>query len=288
MLINIDKSVKIAKRFNKIVKPLASKSLIQNLKQSRLKVKAVDYLSAILLNSLVYALLFTALFTTLFLSQAETFEMMIIMRGLSTGLLLGALFFIILYIYPRITAGKIGEVIDSELLFALNDMLVQVRAKVDLYKALINVVEGDYDYVSVELLEVVDEVESGKSMVEALKNLALRTKSTFMKRTAWQLINNVRAGSDAERVIKSLINELETYYHSLISNYTKELNVLTLIYLTLAVVAPTIGITVMIILSSFGGLSLTREMILMIITILIIVQPIIIGFINSRRPLVKI
>jgi len=211
-----------------------------------------------------------------------------LIRGFSIGALLGVLFFVILYFYPKIIAGKIGNITDSELLFALNDILVQVKANVDLYKALVNVVEGDYGFVSDELQDVVDAVESGNSMVNALKKLALTTNSNFMKRIAWQLTNSIKSGSDAVRVIRSLIEELESYYHALISNYTKELNVLTLVYLTLAVVAPTIGITVMIILSSFGGLSLNPQMITTIIALLITVQPIIIGFINSRRPALKI
>lgn len=288
LLISIKKGSRIGKRFSKFVKPLVTDSLKNNLKKSRLKIKPIDYLNTITVNALTYALLFMSLFSLLFLSQAEAFDIMIVFRGLGTGLAISALLFLILYIYPRIIAGKVGEITDSELLFALNDILVQVRAKIDLYKALVNVVESDYEYVSDELLDVVDEVESGNSMIEALKHLALRTQSEFMKRAAWQLINSLRSGSEAEKVISSLISELEVHYQTLISNYTKELNVLTLIYLTLAVVAPTIGITVLIILSSFGGLALSRELIILVISVLIIVQPIIIGFINSRRPLVKI
>jgi hypothetical protein len=54
------------------------------------------------------------------------------------------------------------------------------------------------------------------------------------------------------------------------------------------VVAPTIGITVMIILSSFGGLLLSQTLIISVVAVLLIVQPILIGLINSRRPLIKI
>ncbi len=288
MLLKVDKYSRLSKRFSKITKPFITKSFKTNITKSRLDVKASDYINVTLLNALVYFLLFASLFTMLFYSQTRVADLMNLIRGFSIGALLGVLFFVILYFYPKIIAGKIGNITDSELLFALNDILVQVKANVDLYKALVNVVEGDYGFVSDELQDVVDAVESGNSMVNALKKLALTTNSNFMKRIAWQLTNSIKSGSDAVRVIRSLIEELESYYHALISNYTKELNVLTLVYLTLAVVAPTIGITVMIILSSFGGLSLNPQMITTIIALLITVQPIIIGFINSRRPALKI
>ncbi|HLE06239.1 MAG TPA: type II secretion system F family protein, partial [Candidatus Nanoarchaeia archaeon] len=231
MLISMDRSIKIGKRMQKLVSPLENKRLASNLKQARINVKPIEFLSAVAVNTIVYFLLFTLLFTTLFISQ-EGPEITVITRGLSTGLLMGLIFFLVLYTYPGVLAGKIGNIIDSELFYALNDMLIQLKSKVELYQALVNVVEGDYGYVSDELLDVINDVESGKSMVEALKKLALRTKSDFMKRMAWQLMNSIKSGSDAIRVIDSLIKEIEVYYHSVINKYTKELNVLSLIYLT--------------------------------------------------------
>jgi len=287
MLISLEKSVNLSRRFGSISKKLQTPSLENLLRQARIKLRPIDFLNAILLNSLLYALLFSALFTVLFISQSGIAADVII-KGVSIGFLLGMLFFIILYNYPRIIARRIGQIIDSELFFALNDMLIQLKAKVELYKTLVNIVEGGYGYISDELLDVVNEVESGKSMITALRNLALRTKSEFLKKMAWQLINSSKSGSDVVTVMQALIREVEVYYHSLINNYSKELNVLTLIYLTLAVVAPTIGITIMIILSSFGNLPLNQSMITLVVSVLLTIQPIFIGFINSRRPLVKI
>lgn len=288
MLISVDKGVKASKRLNQLLKPWNTKFLRKSLKQARLKIKGLDYLRAVFINTLVYFLLFSSLLTLLFYSQEQTISYFIILRGTGIGLGISLLFFSVLYIYPWIIAGKIGEIIDSELFFALNDMLVQVKAKVDLYQAIVNVIESGYDKVGDEFQEVIDDVESGKSMIESLKRLALRTKSSFMKRIAWQLTNSLKSGSDLENMLESLISELETYYHSLISNYTKELNVLTLIYLTLAVIAPTIGITVMIILSSFGGLVITKNTLSIMVAVLLLIQPVVIGLINSRRPLIKI
>ncbi|MBD3312374.1 hypothetical protein GF352_02900 [archaeon] len=288
MLVSVDKAVKASKRLNKLLKPLNTDFLNKSLRQARFKIKGLDYLRAAFVNSLVYLLLFGSLFTLLFYSQEQALNYFIFIRGFGIGLGLSTLFFAVFYVYPKIIAGKIGEIIDSELFFALNDMQVQVKAKVDLYQAIVNVIESGYDKVGDELQEVIDNVESGKSMIEALKKIALRTKSSFMKRVSWQLINSLKAGSSLENLLESLINELETHYHSLISNYTKELNVLTLVYLTLAVVAPTIGITVMIILSSFGGLVITQNLLSIIVGALLLIQPVIIGFINSRRPLIKI
>lgn len=287
MLISMDKSIKLGKRMQKLVSPLENKRLISNLKQARIDAKPIEFLSAVMVNTIAYLLLFTLLFTALFISQ-EGPGITVITRGLSTGLLMGLIFFLVLYTYPGVLAGKIGNIIDSELFYALNDMLIQLKSKVELYQALVNVVEGDYGYVSDELLDVINDVESGKSMVESLKKLALRTKSDFMKRMSWQLMNSIKSGSDAIRVIDSLIKEIEVYYHSVISKYTKELNVLSLIYLTLAVVAPTIGITVLIIISSFGGLSIDSQTISLLVGVLVSVQPVIIGFINSRRPTIEL
>ncbi len=286
MIIQPSNNSRLAKRLIKFVNFLNTNDFKNNFKKSKLKVKPVIYLSFSLINSALYTIIFSLLFTLLLLTQNNVLSSII--NGLLIGFLLGIVTMIIFIFYPKIIANKISDAIDSELMFALEDMLVQVRANVNLYKAMINVIENNYPFVKDEFQEVVDDVESGDSMVKALKKLALNTNSSFMKRTAWQLMNSIKSGSDIQLALKSLINELNIYYHSLIKNYTKELNVLTLIYLTLAVVAPTIGITVMIILSSFGGLVLTKELLTTIIIALGLLQPIIVGFINSRRPLIKI
>ncbi len=286
MIIQPSNNSRLAKRLIKFVKFLNTKDFKNNFKKSKLKVKPIIYLSFSLINSAVYAIILSLLFTLLLLTQNSA--SLSIINGVLIGVLLGIIMMVIFTFYPKIIANKISDAIDSELMFALEDMLVQVKANVNLYKAMINVIENDYQFVKDEFQAVVDDVESGDSMVKALRKLALNTNSSFMKRTAWQLMNSIKSGSDIQLALQSLINELNIYYHSLIKNYTKELNVLTLIYLTLAVVAPTIGITVMIILSSFGGLVLTKELLTTIIIVLGLLQPIIVGFINSRRPLIKI
>ncbi len=287
MLVSPEKGATIGKRLSSLSEKLVSRGLRNQIKKSRLNIKAVNYINASIINSLLYTLLFSALFSLLFFSESG--EIAAIIKGISMGILLGLLFFVILYFYPTLIAKKIGNSINSELLYILNDILVQVKAKVELYQAFINVVSSNpSSYASGELQKVIDDVESGTSMYDALKNLALQTNSSFMKRTAWQLMNSIKSGSDPVLVIESLINELENYYYALINTYIKELNVLTLIYLTIAIVAPTIGITVLIILSSFGGLSLNSENMSIIISGLLLVQPVVIGFIKSRRPFVKI
>ncbi len=275
MIIGLEKAARIGKRLEFISKFFANKKLKTNLKKADIKISAINYVNACLVNAFVYFLLLLPL---AIINPPNIFIIIIITL---------VLFFILLY-YPKINSDKIGKLVDSELLFALEDLLIQVKADIDLYRALINVVEGNYGYVSKEFQNVVDDVESGKSMVVALKNLALKTNSKFMKRVAWQLMNNVKSGSDITKTIETLIMELETYYHSLIKSYTKELNVLTLIYLTLAIVAPTIGISVLIIISSFGGISIDEASSTIISIFLILLQPIVIGLINSRRPLIKI
>ena len=71
MFISIENSLKLGRRISKFVKVFDNKQLRKALRESRLKVKSLDYLGAVLINSIFYCLLFGSLFTALLLTQVS-------------------------------------------------------------------------------------------------------------------------------------------------------------------------------------------------------------------------
>ena len=76
-----------------------------------------------------------------------------------------------------------------------------------------------------------------------------------------------------------LIKEVETY--------SKKLSPIALFYLMVAVIFPSLGMVMMIILASFIGFSITMPMFLGIIFVSIIVQGFFVTIIESSRPAVE-
>ena len=197
------------------------------------------------------------------------------------------IFFYFLHIfYPKIIARKVADEINRNLIFAMRDTLIQVSSGVPLYTAMGNIAEGNYGPVSAEFKKVGADMRGGISMTEALENMALRTKSEFLKKASWQLITAVRAGTNIATALRSVIDSLLEYQMRLVKEYNADLNVIVLAYMLVSTVVPTIGITAMVIFSVFGIWAITPEFFLFIVSGSFIVQIMIIGYVYSRRPMV--
>lgn len=197
------------------------------------------------------------------------------------------LFFYLLHIfYPKIIAKKVANEINRNLIFAVRDMLIQVSSGVPLYAAIGNVAGGEYGHVSMEFKRVAADIRIGLSMTVALENMALRTKSEFLKKASWQLITAMRAGANTATALRSIINTLLAYNMRLIKGYNADLNFMILAYMLISAVVPTIGITAMIIFSVFGIWAVTPEFFFFIISGSFIAQIIMVGYVYSRRPVI--
>lgn len=205
---------------------------------------------------------------------------------LSIGLFFAgtAVFLIIHLIYPKIIAGKVAAGVDRELVFAARDLLIQISSGIPLYTAIANIADADYGQVSAEFKVLVREVRSGKSIVDAIENMAVRTRSIYLKKTSWQLVTAIRSGANLETALKGIVKLLMDYQFSLNKSYSAELNFIILIYLLTAAVLPTVGVTVLVIFSVFGMLQINEVIMGAIVGVSFLVQASIIGYLYTKRP----
>jgi len=255
----------------------------ESIKETNLDYYPAEYIAAVVVNAgfiggLMFALIFFLMYMRgKLLSQA-------IGVGIAVGFGLFFLFFMILIRYPDVIAGKRAEMIDRSLIFALKDMLLQVGSGVALYNSLVNIAESNYGEVSVEFRRIVKEINGGTPMIKALEKAALETKSEYFKRTVWQLVNGIKAGSNLKNILKTIIRDLTMEQRTKIRNYARELNLWSLLYMLFAVAIPSIGTTLLVILTSFAGFGISKGMFIGFITICFFVQYALIGFVKSRRP----
>lgn len=288
MIIPLTSSKGISRIFfgiaNKILKLVPG--LRYELQETDLDASAEEYTAAAILNSLlVLVMFFLLLFFLSYRIRGNTLHSSLILSSvLSFGFFI--LFLVILIQYPRITAGKKAEQVDKNLVFALKDLLLQISSGVSLYNALINISNGGYGEISYEFGKVAKEVNTGTPMTSALEKMAISTKSEYLKRTTWQLVNTLKAGASLSGALRAIIDDLVINQRGKIRDYAHELNLWSLIYMLFAVAIPTIGATMLVILSSFAGMGITSPMFILFLVVCFIVQIIIIGFVKTRRPLV--
>ncbi len=257
-----------------------------DLQESDLTVSAEEHAAIALLNSMVFFLLSGALFIVLGIVQGK--QPAAALQGSWYALLIFFLVLAALLRYPRVLAGKKAELIDKHLIFALKDLLLQIGAGVTLYAALVNVANAGYGAASREFEKVARAVSTGTPIDKALERMALASTSEFLRRTTWQLIATLKAGASLQGALRSLIDDLTLDQRDRIQAYARELNLWSLLYLLFAVAVPTIGATLLVILSSFAGVGVTKGVFILFLALSFAVQLILIGFVKTRRPLVVV
>ncbi len=257
-------------------------SLRTTLLKVRMDVEPDAFLTASLASSLIYGLFF---------SIVGFFALTIRPQGgdplafsLALGLTMTLMFFMLHAMYPSIVMKKIAVKENKDLLFALREIIIDVDGGVPHYDSLKNVSRSGYGYVSKDFESVVNQIESGVPERTALKELAIKTESEYLKRAAWQMVNALESGSRMSDALESIALAVESYLFSEIKNYSSNLNFLLLLYMLGGVVAPSLGITFMILLSAFSGLGVTMQSVLMLIGATSMLQVIMIGYMAATRP----
>jgi pilus assembly protein TadC len=112
----------------------------------------------------------------------------------------------------------------------------------------------------------------------------LKNPSLYFRRSIWQLSNGIKAGSDVAIVLRSIIDNISAQQKIEIRRYGSKLNPMTLVYMMAAVIIPSLGVTFLIILSTFSGLVVSETMFWMILVFLALFQFMFIGIMKSKRP----
>ncbi|RLJ03534.1 MAG: hypothetical protein DRP11_00345 [Candidatus Aenigmatarchaeota archaeon] len=281
----MEKTRKIAHRFLGIGSILAKMrpGLKKDLFQSKIDIDPVEYMSIVFFVSLFYSLLIGSTVTFLGLVVRGRIDII--------GPIVGLTFFLIpfyyLSLYPKVTAKKRIKTLEKNLLFALRHILIEVRSGVPLYNALVGVSEG-YEELSEEFKLIVKDIAGGKKQIEALDKGAERNPSLFFRRALWQLSNALRAGSDIGDTLEAITNDFAQRQANEIRRYGQELNPWTMIYMIVAVIIPSLGITFMIILTTFSGIQIPDFTFPLILLGLGLFQFFFMGFIKTKRPAISV
>ncbi|MCX8205707.1 MAG: type II secretion system F family protein [Candidatus Micrarchaeota archaeon] len=285
MLFSKEAASKIARPFRGAGALLLSvmPGVAYDLKAIGYDIDAEEYSFAAFVSALVWGLLFGVVtYVVLQIRGLEAQQQL--MLSLATFLFFTMFAFILHMSYPSIIAKKQAEKTDKELIYALRDMLAQVKSGMPFYVALSNIAKSDYGNVSKELSVAVKSISAGESEKRALERVILNTKSDYLKRTIWQVLVAIESGASMSAALRSALDTLMNYQMQAIKNYASELNFAILFYMFFAAVLPSIGITLLVLLISFTSANITQEIFFIVVIISLVVQMAIIGFIKSERP----
>ena len=207
-----------------------------------------------------------------------------IVLPLAIGSIFSIFVFFYLLRYPKLVAIRRMKKLETDLLNALEHILIEIKSGVPLFNSILSVSEG-YGEISDEFKTVVMEINAGLSVIKAFEKASLRNPSLHFRRAIWQLTNSMKAGGDVASTLEAIVDGLTQDQLIRIRKYGQELGPYTLMYMLIAVIMPTLGITFLIILSSFSGIQVPQMIFPLIILVLSVFQYFYMGIIKTKRPM---
>ncbi len=257
-------------------------SLRINLLRAEFKISSVDYISMCLVATFVFYL-FSSIFLSLILKLINVEKPYL---GFLFAIFFTIFVFIIQISYPGVVAHRKINDIEKNLLPALQNMLVQLNSGVPLFEILVNISKSDYGELSYQFSKIVKEINAGKHESDALDEVAATNPSEYFRKAIWQIVNGMKSGADMSNVLTETINSLSEEQLLQIQRYGSQLNPLAMFYMLVAIIAPSLGMTFLIILSSLISLSAfgVKMIFYSLYLFVVILQILFLGIIKSRRP----
>ncbi len=266
----------------KFLTPIAVKivrfypGLRRELIQSRSKYKPIEMVSLALMNSIITSIAVFVVFLLLKVALWITISSTLI------------IFFLVLNYILKIPKLKVlmkKADLDSKLIYALDHMIIRLKAGATLFDAIKSIAISNYGELSKDFLELVKKIEGGMDEASAFESYAAITPSQYLRKVAWELAISVRSGGNVVTVLETLTKDLVEKSEIEIKNYASKLNLYLLMYMVLSIVLPALFIISMIVSSIISQSAVNFGQIMYLIPIMVlVVQFAIIGMINSSRP----
>lgn len=210
-----------------------------------------------------------------------------VLLAIPVALILGIISFFIILQSPLSEKRKREREINKEVLFAGRFLLVKLESGAPLFNALTDAAKS-YGVAGKYFKEIVDDINTGTTIEEALENARKYNASEKFKRILWQISSSLKTGVDITDSLKSTLRGIAVEQTIEIKEYGRKLNSLMLFYMVVACVGPSLGVTMFIILSGFLSLEVQIVQFFLILFILTILQVTFVVLIRSIRPLVNV
>jgi flagellar protein FlaJ len=253
--------------------------LKMDLIRAEIEVVPVEYAAACLFSAALNAVLL--FFAIMLVGYAASIPM----GGYAVvaSIVVGAGLFMTGIYYPRIISTQKVRKLEDHLVPVVRQLVIELRSGVPLFQAMTSVCD-DYGDVSVEFTKIVKKINAGESELDVLSEAARRIPSPQLQKVLWQISNALKVGSDVSTALEGILADLTSEKINEIKRYAQELSPWTMIYMMAAIIVPSLGMTIGIVLLSFLSVSIPKFVFPVIILILAGFQVFFLNFLGTRRP----
>ena len=204
--------------------------------------------------------------------------------------ILPPIMFVFIFFYmlklPDTIIGKKEKEISREIVFAGRYLIIELESGVPLYNAMVNI-SKNYEIIGGYFKEIINKVDLGTSMEDTLNEAVELIPSDDFRRLLWQILNSLRTGSNIAQSLNGVLDQIVKEQTIEVGKYGKKLNPLAMFYMIIAVILPSLGVTMLIILSSFIEFELSLTLLMVIIFFLGFIQFMFLSIIKFSRPAIE-
>lgn len=206
--------------------------------------------------------------------------------GVILAFLCSVLLFFAQLNYPKIIGYRRVRKLDADLLAALSAMMIQLQSGISLFESLVIISRQEFGEVSSEFRTVVARINAGEPQIEALETMALRNHSPYFQKVLWQIINGMKEGASIIDVMNNVFKNLTQEQIVQIEKYGAELSPLVTFYMVGAIIFPALGITFLLVMTSFISVEpfILKIIFWGLLTFIIFFQIMFAGMIKTARP----
>ncbi|MDE1827799.1 MAG: type II secretion system F family protein [Candidatus Micrarchaeota archaeon] len=170
------------------------------------------------------------------------------------GIILGVAIFYALFNkfiqYPIDRSKNVGTEVERDILFAMRDIVIGMRSGMPLFNAMTAVSTG-YGAASREFAKVVEQVQLGLPIEQAIDEVSNKSTSKTFKRMMLQASVSIKSGADIVAALQSVLDEVAQERVIELRRYGQRLNALAMFYMLFGVIFPSMGIAIAAILTTF-------------------------------------
>ena len=198
--------------------------------------------------------------------------------------------FLFMYVYmlrlPDVRILKAQRAIDKEVVFVARFIVLEIESGISMYQAMKNITKS-YETCGKYFKEIIDRIDLGTTMEDAINETVRISPSWNFRRILWQLLNVIQTGANISKSLNVVTEQIVREQVIEVNNYGKKLNPIAMFYMIVAVILPSLGITMFIVMSSFLGLKLNLTVLMIIAGMLGFTQFMFLAIIKSSRPAVE-
>ena len=196
------------------------------------------------------------------------------------------LLFNYLMLYPDALIIKRQRKIDYELVFAGRHIVIALKSGLPLFDSLVGITKG-YGEVSIEFNKIVEKVTLGTPVSQAIREIAQNNPSKYFVRVVMQIANSLATGADVGNSMEAVLDQIAEEQKIQLKEYGQKLTPFVMFFMIFGIIMPSIGVVLLTVLFSVvsaGVVGLTSYILFLVLGLILVVQFLFLGMIESSRP----